>query len=213
MGYHVIKNTGDVIETFFIDKPEELIEFDDINENTLIYEADAQWKLSKIQDYKDLSKYLKDSTRIGNLGQKKFKEIMCGKHILCEPIDQSKENFLIYTTLAEGEHIKRGDFLLRKLNLEVEVKVRTFYTKADYEYFTLLYSEIQSLKRMMKTTSTDIIFAVFQRIEQDIKDDLIYIKVDDILTLNNQQKLVYNKDKKYLEIPTSVCAKRFEDIL
>ena len=206
MGFHIIKRSEGKLESYFVDKAEDIIDIDDIEENTIVYEGDENWKPFEIKDHKVLSVFLNEATKIGKKGQQKFEELLLRNGFMFESIDQSAESISKYIANSNGKRIKRGDYYLRgKSGIEFEVKVRTLYKNVSSAYITIGYSELKSLENMQDLTGDSIFFAIFIREENIIKDDLYLISVNEIIKLNNENKLKYNSNGKYLEIPIDYC--------
>jgi len=208
MGFHIVKQKDGIIESVYIRKAEEIVNIDDIDENTIVYEADEKWKPYTIKDNKELHLFLQDSVKYGLLGQQYFVEMMHKNKVVCEQIDQNPESLKQYIEIANGEYIKRGDYILRNVNnIEVEVKVRTFYGRDQNRYFTIDYSELKSLERMQKILNNEILFCVFQKVDKVIIKDTIYsIAINKLVDLNREKLTKYYEKDKYLGIPVCKCA-------
>jgi hypothetical protein len=196
------------MESTYIENPQELINIEEIDENTIVYEADQEWKPYRIKENEILKTYIQRNNKLGLKGQQIFKDKMNQEKMIIEEIDQSQAGLKQYINIANDKRIKRGDFIIRnKGNIEIEVKVRTFYSNSENGYyFTIKYSELKSLERMQEILKNKIMFCVFQCINNKINEDKLYfITIDKILNGILNGFFEYDKKEKYLKIPILCC--------
>ena len=208
MGYHLITCLKDgTIANYFSESLEGLCEFDGITKDSIIYQAAKEWTPSVIGGHENYNVLTEDWFRAGIRAQWKFVEDAKIAKLIPEKISQDKEAFQAYTSAATSR-IKRGDYLLRKKNIEVEVKCLTLYGGNYY----LPYSDVKSHETMQKLSASPVWFAIYQRIgDTPTPGSLHMVSVACILAQNNKQ-VKYEKKSKCLVIPQSMTSQGFTGI-
>ena len=193
MGYHVITiNTKkQKPEYTYIENIFELIETDNITEDSLIFQGNEHWKPIRVGDNEQYSNYAKDWFRAGIKAQELFKKHAKSEGLILEEISQDRESFSQYFVKDDSKEIKRGDFLIRnKGNIEVDVKCRTFHEKGDATVFKFKCIDVEKHLNMQELTNTPVLIAVYERDGEYVKDDIpFFISIDEI-----------NSNKAFLEI-------------
>ncbi len=214
MGYHVIiksikesKNPSLVYK--YIEDLKELVYIDGLQEDSIIYEGEKEWKPYTIKEHEKYKNYLDPRLRAGIKAESLFKEIAKESSIVLEKINQDEASFKDYSDVIE-DSIKRGDYIARNAkNVEVEVKCLTKYN----DNFYLPYHDIKKHENLQKHTKTPILFAVFQR-EDDkvVQDSLHMIEVKKILEENNKS-VTYDETAKCLLVPVNIMTSGLELLL
>ena len=94
--------------------------------------------------------------------------------------------------------VKRGDFLIRNHNVEVEVKCKTLYGRDRMVYFD--YGELKAHEEMQRLTGDAVVFAVYLR-RGDCADteSLRMIAVADVLA--RHYGTTYHDESKCFHVP------------
>ncbi|CTP84075.1 hypothetical protein [Xanthomonas graminis] len=208
MGYHLITRRNDgTIANHFSETLEGLCQFDGIAADSIIYQAAEQWTPSIVGDDNTYKLLAEDWFRAGIRAQWQFYEEAKCQKLIPEKINQDKESFQAYTS-ATTSSIKRGDYLLRAKNIEIEVKCLTLYGGHYY----LPYSAMKSHQAMQKLSSTPVWFAIYERqADTPVPDSLHMVSVADIFEQNNKC-VQYEKKSKCLRVPQSMTSQGFSGL-
>lgn len=179
MGFHVINIIENKLIHYYANNTVELAKLE-INEDTIIYQGESHWIPEKVKDSKEYSLFSNGWYRAGIKAQELFKEQAKNKNIILEELYQDQESFKSYIDTAKSIPIKRGDFLIRNiLNLEIEVKCRTFYSCGDQIVFNFKVDQYYKHKNMMEFTKSPIIIAVYKNVNNSpLPESLIMFEID-----------------------------------
>src|SRR6266849_5189834 len=132
-----------------------------------------------------LQQLIKPEFAAGAHAERLFEALCSERGHLCERIAQDEKSFLAYARLTR--YGKRGDYLIRRFNVEIEVKCSTTYGKDQYHY--LKYAHVQRHLKMQEHTNTRVIFAFFEREgRRAAKDSLRMIPLQDLV--NRKPRIV-----------------------
>ncbi|GAB4233145.1 MAG: hypothetical protein Tsb0034_06230 [Ekhidna sp.] len=166
MGFHVIlKHSEEKLDYHYAQNEVELSRLP-IKEDSIIYEGEPNWKPEIVGKSSRYKRFAYDYHRIGIQAQEIFKKEAVAAGFILEELNQDQDSFRSYTDLSKNISIKRGDFLIRNaLNLEVDVKCRTFKTnKAGESVFEFNCHHLTCHLNMQNHfTDTDIIIALYER--------------------------------------------------
>ncbi|WP_424963918.1 hypothetical protein [Ekhidna sp.] len=214
MGYHVIlKHDSNGLESRYAENLEELSELP-IEKNTIIYQGEKHWTPILAKNDEKYCFWTDIRFRLSKKAEFIFRDQASKEKYMIETINQDQESFSFYTGVSEKYiDVKRGDFLIRNVgNLEVEVKCKTFYNNNGERHF---YFEKEALKKhenMQKFTGTHVVIAVYQRKEEKVKEDSLYM-----ISVNHMRYVIDQLAIKPLKrvwgwgfpIPIKHCAPKF----
>ncbi|NQX40702.1 hypothetical protein SAMN05421820_104106 [Pedobacter steynii] len=123
MGYHVIIPQSAGIAHHYVEDIRAFAYIDDITEAAIIYEAPESQCPKLLLEDPHAQKYVNHHYRLGIKTENLFKEQATQKKFIIVDIDQSREGFSQYKNGLDDD-VKRGDFLIRNPNTEIEVKCR-----------------------------------------------------------------------------------------
>jgi hypothetical protein len=104
--------------------------------------------------------------------------------------------------------VKRGDYIIRNLHLEIEVKCVSQYTDRSIVYIS--YSHAKRHQEMEKITGDQVIFAVFEKNgRRAVVDSLRMIPLKEVLSRRNAI-IQYDERKKCLCVPFDIMYPKFE---
>ncbi|MCG2583503.1 hypothetical protein [Massilia sp. TS11] len=208
MGYHlIIRRPDGSIAAHYADTFEGLCQFDGITSDAIIYQAAPEWKPSIVGAHASYNLLAQDWYRAGIRAQWQFFEEAKQANLIPEKISQDPESFEAYTAAA-NMRIKRGDFLLRRKNIEVEVKCLTLY--ADNYY--LPYAHIKAHENMQALSAVPVWFAIYARNgDCPVPDSLQMVSVNAILSQNNGL-VSYDTQSQCLVVPRHMTSAGFSGI-
>lgn len=125
---------------------------------------------------------------------------------VAERINQTKESYQSYNNHSEGGFVKRGDFLLRKypLNIEIEVKCFTVFKIGQGRFFKIPYKQWKGHLDMMKAFELDdVVFAFYERDGGKPKDNSLRMASMNYLIGENKKRNqnIYSEKEKAMMIP------------
>lgn len=210
MGYHlIITNDNGEIESHYAENINDFVEFSNINEKSIIYQGEKDWKPIVIGKDKKYINLVEEKFRAGIKAEKLFKKQAIEHGLMVEDLSQDPESFKAYKSNSKAG-IKRGDYLIRNArNLEIEVKCFSYYfiNKKEYIYFSL--EQYYKHLNMKKFTGSPIIIAFYKRDKDTpIKDSL---KMIDLQTIQEElyKKVFVDKEEKVLKIPIYLTKEKF----
>lgn len=214
MGYHLIlKNSAQGLEHYYVDRLEDIADITGLTSDVVIYEADAKWLPVRMDSAPVYASFLSDKLRAGLRAQKVFQRL-CKKHgFIVERLSQDKESFEHYRQ-EDGLPVKRGDFLIRNAaQIEVEVKCLSRYSYRNSQSYFLPYAQIKRHENMGSITKSPVIFAIFERAEDNpIEDSLAMIFVSQLLS-ERDKRIIYDEKTKCLVLPADLLAPGFDLLL
>jgi predicted RNA-binding protein with RPS1 domain len=208
MGYHVIIPQSAGIAHHYVEDIRAFAYIDDITEAAIIYEApESQCPRLRLED-PHTQKYVNHHYRLGIKTENLFKEQAKRKKFIIMDIDQSKEEFSQYKNSLDDD-VKRGDFLIRNPNTEVEVKCRSIHEKKGESYFHIMPDDIRKHLNMMKYTRTPVILAVYKRELHEPDPDTLYMIEIESIKMAVEENLICLTKNGYYAIPLSLTTEGF----
>lgn len=134
----------------------------------------------------------------GKRAERCFQDIATAQGYMLERISQTREDFGQYRRQALCR-VKRGDFYIRKLRLEVEVKCKRRYRQLFY----LEYAEYKAHTAMVRLTGDPLIFAFFERAHRDVIPTSLHMIPLQKIVDRDQGRIAYDPGTKCLLIPVA----------
>lgn len=212
MGYHLIlRNKDGSMRAVYADTLDELCVHSDIGPDAILYEADRQWTPVVIGEHERYKKLSSDWYRAGIKAQGLFRQQALAEGLIPEKISQDTESFEAYRA-ASPQRVKRGDYLLRRVNKEVEVKCLTLY---GGEHFYLPYGDIKAHENMAGISSTPVWFALYRREgDEPVADSLCTVPVIRVMQENRKGGAVgYDEKTKCLKVPLGMLQPGFAGLM
>jgi hypothetical protein len=199
MGYHIVNLVNNQLKHDYADSFDELVYFDCINDNSVIYEGEEHWTPLRVGDSDKYKLLSKGWYRAGLQAQEIFKQQATEYGYILEELNQDQKSFQSYVSNANSVPIKRGDFLIRNMgNIEIDVKCRSFRLINGEHHFDFKCDDAEKHLNMMSFTKTPILIAVYENRNNRPVDNDVYIF--DVC------KLLQNKDiKKHNRVGIGDC--------
>lgn len=212
MAYHIINiNSKGEPEIWVNIKKDDLIDCDFITPCSIIYDTENNNPPFIASTDKYFNSISETHKRLGAKAEKLFSQQAFEHNIVAEKIPQDEESIEKYRTIYEY-HVKRGDYYLRKLRAEIEVKCLKCYPTGvpiDQRYIYLNYYQLKSHIRMSKHTGDKCYLALYIKENDTVKEQIPRIfslhEID-----SNSSKFEYDIVKKALKIPLSNMNTGFE---
>lgn len=215
MGYHIVNIVENQIEHKYVENQIDIIYFENLNENTVIYQGEEQWKPLRLGSSPNYRNYAKGWFRAGIKAQEIFKKQAKIEKLMLEELFQDESSFQQYLITEKYFAIKRGDFLIRNYgNIEVDIKCRGFYfDNNNVKVFNFKCDDVERHLNMQTLTNSPVFIAVYERLENDnILEECPYflsIENTDFSKLNKAYVKSENTGYCY-QIPLECTTQSFE---
>ena len=154
-----------------------------------------------------LQQLFKPEFAAGAHAEQIFEELCCERNYTCMRIEQDRASYRKWYA-RQTNFGKRGDYLIRGFNVEIEVKCRTAYGREEYQYLSL--KEIKAHRRNQQQVKNPVVFAFFVRKgRRAVKESLRMIALDD-LTPPLKPRILQTKSGNALRIPRSAMVNGFD---
>lgn len=190
MGYHIVNIKENEIEHKFVENQLDIVYFENLTENTIIYQGEKHWKPLRLGNSPQYKNYAKEWFRAGLKAQEIFKKQAKKEKLMLEELFQDESSFQQYLINEEYFAIKRGDFLIRNYgNIEVDIKCRGFYEdKKGIKVFNFKCDDVERHLNMQSLTNTPVLIAVYERNGDKVMDGTPYF-----LSIENTDFSKFNK--------------------
>ncbi len=145
----------------------------------------------------------------GHKAEQAFEKLCEQNGYAWEKISQDKQSFRRYAALTK--YAKRGDYLIRNNNVEVEVKcLKVYGNKTPYQY--LAWKDLKRHKQMEDFTRSRVVFAFFEKNGRKVREDSVrMIPLAELMPAQNRKfGIFYDEKNKSLRIPRHVMHSGFE---
>ncbi|HLJ86901.1 MAG TPA: hypothetical protein VKZ53_08755 [Candidatus Angelobacter sp.] len=158
--------------------------------------------------FKAIQQWFNPKFAAGANAERTFESLCTERQYIWEPISQDQRSYR-ERYAKQTDYGKRGDYLIRDLNVEVEVKCLSVYERERCQY--LKWNEVARLSRMQKAVKSTVVLAFFEREGRHATpDSLRMIPLDDLLPPNRKPRITYSKSRKALRIPRSAMIHGFD---
>lgn len=205
MGFHLItKNIDGSINHYYKECFDDLCDVPNITTDSIIYQGEPHWAPVTIGAHETYKHLTQEWFRAGIKAQRLFAQQAIERKWVPEPLPQDAGSFAMYQNAATGR-VKRGDYLIRSANAEIEVKCLTFYRGHIY----LPYSHLKAHEGMFAITQTPVYFAIYER-HGDSPDpqSLRMISAATVFQENNKS-VGYDQVSKCLMVPLELTSAGF----
>lgn len=214
MGFHIVDRiTPDQLGHRYLDSPADLGAEESLAEWALVFEGEQDEMPIRVGEHASLQKYTNRCWRIGRKAELLFYE-QASELFLVSPLDQRPEYLRPYLKLNRAtQYLKRGDFLLRDVGVEVEVKCRSIITFRGVSAIRFSYAEMCGLRNMEMLTGDPMFLAIYLReADRPIPESLRMIRLRDIMCAD-RSAVRYCRKTKSLVVPISLMEPRFDVLL
>ncbi|MDO5616320.1 MAG: hypothetical protein Q4G16_09030 [Cruoricaptor ignavus] len=216
MGYHIVNIKENEIEHKYFENQLDIIYFENLTENTIIYQGEKQWSPLRLGNAPKYKNYAKEWFRAGLKAQEIFKKQAKKEKLILEELFQDESSFQQYLINEKYLAIKRGDFLVRNYgNIEVDIKCRGFYEdKNGNKVFNFKCDDVIKHLNMQSLTNTPILIAVYERNGDKVIDGNPYFFSIENTDFSKFNKIyIKSEDTGYCyQIPLDCTTQTFEFI-
>lgn len=214
MGFHIIDRiTPDQLGHRYLDSPADLGSDASLAEWALVVEGEQDGMPMRVGEHALLQPYANRCWRIGRKAELLFYE-QASELFLVSPLDQRPEYLRPYLKLNQAaRYLKRGDFLLRDVGVEVEVKCRSVINWNEVPSVRFSYAEMCGLRNMELLTGDPMYLAVyFREAEVPAPQSLRMIALKQVMCADRTVVRYCHKTKS-LVVPISLTEPRFDVLL